>query len=170
MARGVASQAFGKERVEPAVWQLGDDGLHGRPSDLGAEDSMADVDEVGFAKGFGHPIVRSPQPVVLGDQHSQLIGICDSDFVTMFGGEVRRRCEVVEGTSGPDTQIVSRPRECRDVGDRGAKQQLVVTDAAVYVVTVGGHIVTQRIAMPIQHGIDDRVAGNDLHVLRAWRG
>jgi hypothetical protein len=24
--------------------------------------------------------------------------------------------------------------------------------------------------MPIQHGIDDRVAGNDLHVLRAWRG
>ena len=50
MARGVAGQAFGKERVEPAVWQLGDDGLHGRPSDLGAEDSMADVDEVGFAK------------------------------------------------------------------------------------------------------------------------
>jgi hypothetical protein len=69
VARGVAGQAFGKERVEPAVWQLGDDGLHGRPSDLGAEDSL-----------------------------------------------------------------------------------------------------TQRIAMPIQHGIDDRVAGNDLHMLTAWRG
>jgi hypothetical protein len=40
----------------------------------------------------------------------------------------------------------------------------VVIDAAVYVVTVGGQVVAQRIAMPIQHGIDDRMRGNDFHV------
>ena len=107
---------------------------------------------------------------MLGDQHSELIDSCDSEFVGMFGGEVGRRCEVVEGARGPDTHIVGRPRECREVWDRGAKQQLVVSDAAVYVVAVGGHVVTQRIAMPIQHDIDDRKGGNDLHVLSAWRG
>jgi hypothetical protein len=59
---------------------------------------------------------------------------------------------------------VGRPGECREVWDRGPKQQLVVIDAAVYVVTVGGQVVAQRIAMPIQHGIDDRMRGNDFHV------
>jgi hypothetical protein len=29
---------------------------------------MADVDEVGFAKRLGHVVIRSPQPVVFGDQ------------------------------------------------------------------------------------------------------
>ena len=75
-----------------------------------------------------------------------------------------RRREVVEGARGPDAQIVGRPGECREVWDRGPKQQLVVIDAAVYVVTVGGQVVAQRIAMPIQHGIDDRMRGNDFHV------
>lgn len=70
MACGVAGQAFGEERVETAVWKLRNDGLHGRPADLTAEESVAGVGEVGFAKGFGHPIVRCPQPVVLNDQRS----------------------------------------------------------------------------------------------------
>jgi hypothetical protein len=31
------------------------------------------------------------------------------------------------------------------------------------VVAVSRQIVTQRISMPIQHGIDDRMRGDDLH-------
>jgi hypothetical protein len=54
--------------MEPAVWQFGDDGLGGRPFDAVAQESMADVDEVGFAKRLGHVVIRSPQPVVFGDQ------------------------------------------------------------------------------------------------------
>jgi len=64
----MAGQPFGEERMEPAVWQFGDDGLDGRPFDAVAQESMADVDEVGFAKRLGHVVIRSPQPVVFGDQ------------------------------------------------------------------------------------------------------
>jgi hypothetical protein len=61
---------------------------------------MADVDEVGFAKGLGHPVVRSPQPVVLGDQPLYSINFSDSEFRGMRRGQVGRRREVVKRTGG----------------------------------------------------------------------
>ena len=66
MAPSVEDQAFGKERVEPAIGQLGNDGLDCRSAELAAEESAADVDEVCLAKGLGHAVVRSPQPVIEG--------------------------------------------------------------------------------------------------------
>ena len=68
MPGGVAGQALGEKRVEPAVRQLRDGGPDGRSPDAVAQQPMADVDEVGLAKRLGQAVVDWPQPVVFGDQ------------------------------------------------------------------------------------------------------
>jgi hypothetical protein len=82
--------------------------------------------------------------------------------------QVGRRDEVVESAGGPDTQIVSYPCERSEVRQRGAEQQLVIVETAVHVVAVGRRIITQRTAITIQHGIDDRMGANDVHVVGAY--
>src|ERR1700744_4837170 len=102
---------------------------------------MADVDEVGFAKRLGDAIVDRTQPVMLGNQRAQLVDVGDPELVGVGFGEVSRWPEIVQSAGGPDAQIVGRPGQCREVGYRKAKQQLVISDAAVYVVAVSRKVI-----------------------------
>src|SRR5271155_1521268 len=136
MAYGVPGQTLGEEYVESAVRQLRDGGPDGRSPDSVVQQSMADVDEGGFAERLGDVVADRPQPVVFGDQRAQLIDVGDTELVGIRRREVGRRCQVVEAANGPNGEIVRRPGQCCDVGDRKAKQQLVIGDAAVYVVAV----------------------------------
>ncbi|MGO9655961.1 hypothetical protein [Mycobacterium sp.] len=43
----------------------------------------------------------------------------------------------------------------------------MVVDTAVYVVAIARRVITQRNAITIQQSIDDRLRGNDLHVVGA---
>ena len=102
---------------------------------------MTDVDEIGSAKRFGDLVVDRPQPVVFGHQRAEPFDVGDTELIGVGRRKVGRRLQVVEATGRPDAEIVRRPRQCCDVGDRKAKQQLVIGDAAVDVVAVGRQVI-----------------------------
>src|ERR1700723_3763187 len=102
---------------------------------------MADVDQVGAAKRLGDGLIDWPQPVVFGDQRAQLIDVGNAELVGIRRREVGRRRQVVQGAGGPESQIVAGPTPCCDAKYQKSKQQLVIGDAAVYVVAVSGQVI-----------------------------
>jgi hypothetical protein len=75
-----------------------------------------------------------------------------------------RKVSVMRSSDG---RSLSYPCERSEVRDRCTEQQLVVVDSAVYVVAIARRVITQRNAITIQQSIDDRLRGNDLHVVGA---
>lgn len=79
MPRGVTGHAFSQESVKAVVGQLVDGRPDGRSRDPLAQHAMTDVDEVGSAERLGDAVIDRTQPMVFGDQRTQLIDVGDPD-------------------------------------------------------------------------------------------